>query len=38
GVALLVRGKSALIHPLPFGPWLAVSGFITVWKVFFPDG
>ncbi|AGS27422.1 Leader peptidase hopD [Salmonella enterica subsp. enterica serovar Newport str. USMARC-S3124.1] len=38
GVALLVRGKSALINPLPFGPWLAVAGFITGWKVFFPDG
>ncbi|EBB2997475.1 prepilin peptidase, partial [Salmonella enterica] len=23
---------------LPFGPWLAVAGFITGWKVFFPDG
>ncbi|MCD3189042.1 prepilin peptidase, partial [Salmonella enterica subsp. enterica serovar Enteritidis] len=21
-----------------FGPWLAVAGFITGWKVFFPDG
>ncbi|EIC4674693.1 prepilin peptidase, partial [Salmonella enterica subsp. enterica serovar Infantis] len=20
------------------GPWLAVAGFITGWKVFFPDG
>ncbi|EBY2251864.1 prepilin peptidase, partial [Salmonella enterica subsp. enterica serovar Newport] len=26
------------INPLPFGPWLAVAGFITGWKVFFPDG
>ncbi|EIQ3859149.1 prepilin peptidase, partial [Salmonella enterica] len=24
--------------PLPFGPWLAVAGFITGWKAFFPDG
>ncbi|ECF6085606.1 leader peptidase HopD [Salmonella enterica] len=38
GVALLVRGKSALINPLPFGPWLAVAGFMTNWKDFFPDG
>ncbi|EGO1677747.1 leader peptidase HopD [Salmonella enterica] len=38
GVALLVRGKSALINPLPFGPWLAAAGFITGWKAFFPDG
>ncbi|ENI0244064.1 leader peptidase HopD [Salmonella enterica] len=38
GVALLVRGKSALINPLPFGPWLAVAGFITGWNDFFPDG
>ncbi|EOD2337797.1 prepilin peptidase, partial [Salmonella enterica subsp. enterica serovar Schwarzengrund] len=21
-----------------FGPWLAVAGFITGWKAFFPDG
>ncbi|EHG8822862.1 prepilin peptidase, partial [Salmonella enterica subsp. diarizonae] len=38
GVALLVRGKSALINPLPFGPWLTVAGFMTSWKDFFPDG
>ncbi|EJV0524700.1 prepilin peptidase, partial [Salmonella enterica] len=25
-------------NPLPFGPWLAVAGFITGWKAFFPDG
>ncbi|EMC7343661.1 prepilin peptidase, partial [Salmonella enterica] len=24
--------------PLPFGPWLAVAGFITGWKAFFPGG
>ncbi|EAZ0442934.1 prepilin peptidase, partial [Salmonella enterica] len=24
--------------PLPFGPWLAVAGFITGWNDFFPDG
>lgn len=38
GVAQLVRGKSALINPLPFGPWLTVAGFMTSWKDFFPDG